>query len=150
MALADRIAVMSEGRILQIGDARDLYHFPLDRKVGEFLGSMNEFEGALQSEGCVKTDLGVINCTIPNGTAKELIVAIKPEDVALLHDPIGLSNEFPAQLVSQLFLGDITVYHLLVNSRKVCGKTAGVDRQMEPGSLIYVRFPADTLKIFPK
>ena len=125
MALADRIAVMSGGRILQIGDARDLYHFPLNqkvgeflgsmhlvrrhafslnRKVGEFLGSMNEFEGTLQSDGCVNTDLGV-DLHNPNGTAKEVIVAIRPEDVALLHDPSGLSNEFPAQLVSQLFLG---------------------------------------------
>ena len=150
MALADRIAVMSGGRILQIGDARDLYHFPLNQKVGEFLGSMNQFEGMLQSDGCVNTDLGVIHCTIPNGTSKEVIVAIRPEDVALLHDPSGLSNEFPAQLVSQLFLGDITVYHLSVNGKKLRGKTAGVDRQMESGSAVYVRLPAEKMKIFPK
>ena len=150
MALADRIAVMSGGKILQIGDARDLYHFPLNQQVGEFLGSMNEFEGALQSEGCVNTDVGVIHCTIPNGTAKEVVVAIRPEDVALLHDPSGRDNEFPAQLISQLFLGDITVYHLSVNGKKLRGKTAGLDRQMEPGSSLYVRFPAEKLKIFPK
>ena len=76
-----RIAVMSGGRILQIGAPKDLYHFPLNQKVGEFLGSMNEFEGTLQSDGCVNTDLGVIHCTIPNGTSKEVIVAIRPEDV---------------------------------------------------------------------
>src|SRR5437867_6562439 len=41
MALADRIAVMSEGKILQIGAPQVLYHFPLNQSVGEFLGSMN-------------------------------------------------------------------------------------------------------------
>jgi iron(III) transport system ATP-binding protein len=150
MALADRIAVMSAGKILQIGDARDLYHFPLNRKVGEFLGSMNEFEGVLQSENCVKIDLGLVNCTVPNGTAKEVIVAIRPEDVSLSREPRGLINEFPAELVSQLFLGDITVYQLSANGQKLRGKTAGTDRQLEPGSSIYVRLPVEKLKIFPK
>jgi iron(III) transport system ATP-binding protein len=150
MALADRIAVMSSGKILQIGASRDLYHFPLNRKVGEFLGSMNEFEGALQSDGSVKIDFGVVNCTVPNGTVKEVIVAIRPEDISLSREPSGLSNEFPAQLVSQLFLGDITLYYLSAKGNNLRGKTAGADQQLEPGGSIYVRFPAEKLKIFPK
>ena len=150
MALADRIAVMSAGKILQIGAPKDLYHFPLNRKVGEFLGSMNEFDGTLQSNGCVQTDLGVVSCTVPNGTAKEVIVAIRPEDVSLSREPSGLSNEFPAQLVSQLFLGDMTLCYLSANGQKLRGKTAGLDQQFEPGSSIYVRFPTEKLKIFSR
>lgn len=150
MALADRIAVMSEGRILQIGDARDLYHFPLDRKVGEFLGSMNEFEGTVQSDGSVRIALGVVSCAVPNGTVKEVIVAIRPEDVSLSREPRGLNNEFPAELVSQLFLGDITLYYLLAKGKNLRSKTAGTDQQLEPGSSVYVRFPGEKLKIFPR
>jgi iron(III) transport system ATP-binding protein len=150
MALADRIAVMSAGKILQIGAPRDLYHFPLNRSVGEFLGSMNEFEGALQSDGTVKIPLGMVTCAVPNGTVKEVIVAIRPEDVFLSREPSGLSNEFPAQLVSQLFLGDITLYHLSAEGKHLQGKTAGADQQLEPGRSLYVRFPAEKLKIFPK
>ena len=150
MALADRIAVMSAGKILQIGAPKDLYHFPLNRRVGEFLGSMNEFEGSLQSDDCVKFDLGVVKCRVPNGTAKEVIVAIRPEDVSVSQKPNGLHNEFPAQLVSQLFLGDITLYHLSAAGKKLCCKTAGAEQQMDPGSSVYVRFPAEKLKIFPR
>jgi putative spermidine/putrescine transport system ATP-binding protein len=150
MALADRIAVMNAGKILQIGAPKDLYHFPLDRKVGEFLGSMNEFEGALQSDGCIKTDLGAVSCAVPNGTPKEVIVAIRPEDVSLSREPSGLSNEFSAQLVSQLFLGDMTLYYLSANGKKLCGKTSGPEQEWTPGSSIYVRFPTEKLKIFPK
>lgn len=150
MALADRIAVMSAGKILQIGAPKDLYHFPLNRRVGEFLGSMNEFEGSLQSDDCVKFDLGVVKCRVPNGTAKDVIVAIRPEDVSLSQKPDGLHNEFVAQLVSQLFLGDITLYHLSAAGKKLCCKTAGAEQQMAPGSSVYVRFPAEKLKIFPK
>ena len=150
MALADRIAVMSGGKILQIGGADELYHFPVDRSVAEFLGAMNEFEGAVQNNGGINIALGALNCVIPNGVTGEVIVAIRPEDVSLSREPHGCTNEFPAQLVSRLFLGDITLYHLSVNGKKLRGKTAGMDRQLEPGSSIYVRLPAEKLKIFPK
>jgi len=150
MALADRIAVMSAGKILQIGPPRDLYQFPLNRSVGEFLGAMNEFEGALQPDGSVKIALGAVNCAIPNGAAKEVIVAIRPEDVSLSRERSGLDNEFPAELISQLFLGDITLYHLSAQGKNLRGKTAGADQQLEPGSSIYVRLPKEKLKIFPR
>ena len=150
MALADRIAVMSGGKVLQIGAAQELYHFPLSRSVAEFLGSMNEFEGAVQNDGCINSALGALRCAIPNGVVGEVIVAIRPEDVSLSREPSGCANEFSAQLVSRLFLGDITLYHLSATGNKLRGKTAGTDRQLEPGSSIYVRLPAEKLKIFPK
>jgi iron(III) transport system ATP-binding protein len=150
MALADRIAVMNAGKVLQIGAPRDLYHFPLNRSVGEFLGSMNEFEGAVQSDGGVQIALGKVTCAVPNGTVKEVIVAIRPEDVSLSREPSGLNNEFSAKLVSQLFLGDMTLYHLSAQGKSLRGKTAGADQQLAPGNSIYVRFPAEKLKIFPK
>jgi iron(III) transport system ATP-binding protein len=150
MALADRIAVMSGGKILQIGGAEDLYHSPESRSVGEFLGSMNEFPGLIRDGSSVTIALGVLSCVSPNGAIKEVIVAIRPEDVSLSREPTSQSNEFPAQLVSRLFLGDITLYHLSANGIKMSGKTAGVGTPLEPGSTVYVRMPAEKLKIFTK
>jgi len=150
MALADRIAVMSGGRILQIGAPQDLYDFPSNRTVGAFLGSMNEFEGTIQNDGCVRTDLGPVQCAVPNGAGPEVIVAIRPEDISLSQEPSGLPNEFSARLVSRLFLGDITVYHLTANGKEMRGKTTTNDRQLEAGKKMYVRFPAEKLKIFPQ
>ncbi|HEV8342839.1 MAG TPA: ABC transporter ATP-binding protein [Candidatus Binatia bacterium] len=150
MALADRIAVMSGGKILQTGAPLDLYHSPLSRSVGEFLGAMNEFEGIVQDEGHVKTDLGVVHCKVPDGAPREVIVAIRPEDIYLSHDPSGLNNEFSAQLISQLFLGDVTVYQLSANGKKMRGKTTRVDLQLGVRGGVYVRFPAEKVKIFPR
>ncbi len=150
MALADRIAVMSGGRILQIGAPQDLYDFPSNRTVGAFLGSMNEFEGTIQNNGCVRTDVGPLQCAVPNGAGAEVIVAIRPEDISLSQEPSGLPNEFSARLVSRLFLGDITVYHLTANGKEMRGKTTTNDRQLEAGKKMYVRFPAEKLKIFPQ
>jgi len=150
MALADRIAVMSGGKILQIGGAEDLYHSPESRSVGEFLGAMNQFPGIIQNANSVKIGLGIVHCTPPDGASKEVIVAIRPEDVALSHEPSGQNNEFSAQLLARLFLGDITVYDLSGNGQKIRGKTAGVDRRLEPGNSVYVRLPPEKLKVFPK
>jgi iron(III) transport system ATP-binding protein len=150
MALADRIAVMSKGKILQIGGAQDLYHFPVSRSIGEFLGSMNEFQGIVQNDGHIETELGIVQCAVPAGISKEVIVAIRPEDIALLPAPSGCNNEFPAQLVSQLFLGDITVYHLTAQGKQIRGKTTNVDRQLSAGSNVYVKLPCEKLKIFPR
>jgi iron(III) transport system ATP-binding protein len=149
MALADRIAVMSGGKILQIGAPQELYHAPQDRRVGEFLGSMNAFEGSRQSDGRVKLSLGVLDCALPNG-AKEVIVAIRPEDVAVSRERSGAPNEFAAELESRTFLGDITVYNLAINGTKLRGKTTQSDGELTAGSKAHVRLPADKLKIFPK
>jgi len=150
MALADRIAVMSGGKILQIGGAEDLYHAPLSRSVGEFLGAMNEFSGMVQDGHSVKIDLGVLQCSAPNGASKEVIVAIRPEDVSISPLCSGQNNEFPAQLTSRLFLGDLTLYHLSANGTNLRAKTAGVNQHLEPGSSVYVRLAPEKLKIFPK
>ncbi len=64
--------------------------------------------------------------------------------------PAAQKNEFSAQLLARLFLGDITVYDLSANGQKIRGKTAGVDRRLEPGNSVYVRLPAEKLKIFPE
>jgi iron(III) transport system ATP-binding protein len=150
MALADRIAVMSGGKILQIGAPQELYHSPQDRRVGEFLGSMNEFEGAVQTDGRIKLGLGLVTCAQPSRTAKEVIVAIRPEDVVVSATPSGMTNEFPATLDSQLFLGDITVHEWSLSGTKLRSKTTQTDHAVAAGSAVHVRLPAEKLKIFPK
>jgi iron(III) transport system ATP-binding protein len=150
MALADRIAVMSGGKILQIGAPEELYQSPQDRRVGEFLGLMNEFEGRVQSANQVQLRLGTVTCVLPEKPVKDVVVAIRPEDVAVSRSPSGLSNEFSAKLDSRVFLGDITVYHLSIDGAKLRGKTTQADRELIIGSRVCVRLPADKLKIFSK
>src|ERR1041385_3110204 len=70
MALADRMAVMSGGKVLETGVPEKLYHFSHSRPVAEFLGAMNIFHGAAENGG-VKTGIGVLTCAIPEGMAGE-------------------------------------------------------------------------------
>src|SRR5437867_10913472 len=91
-------------------------------------------------------------CVAPSRTAlsEKSLSRSDLKTFSLSREPSGCANEFSAQLVSRLFLGDITLYHLSATGNKLRGKTAGTDRQLEPGSSIYVRLPAEKLKIFPK
>ena len=150
MALADRIAVMSGGRILQIGNGEELYHFPQDRGVGEFLGALNELPGSVRDSASVATGLGLLHCSPPMGADKEVIVAIRPEDISLSLETSHRRNEFPAQVGSRLFLGDITLYQLIANGTHLQVKIAGEDLRLEPGTTVYASLPTDKLKIFQK
>jgi iron(III) transport system ATP-binding protein len=149
MALADRIAVMSNGKILQIGNAQELYHAPASRSVGGFLGAMNELAAVVRDDRSVKIEWGVLHCVLPAGVSKNVIVAIRPEDILLAGEPSGQNNEISAELVSRLFLGDVTLYHLSAHGVKLRAKTAGVNQRLEPGSSVYVRLPPERLKVFP-
>jgi iron(III) transport system ATP-binding protein len=57
MALSDRIAVMRDGRLLQVGSPADIYHRPIDAFTAAFLGEVNELPGQVRS-GRVETVLG--------------------------------------------------------------------------------------------
>ena len=66
MALADRVAVMSKGKVLQCAPPRQLYEAPSSREVCEFLGSTNLLDGVVSNGGQVETELGKIICPIPD------------------------------------------------------------------------------------
>ena len=50
MTMSTRIAVMDKGKILQLGKPRDIYEYPVDRKVAEFIGTANLFDGHVVSD----------------------------------------------------------------------------------------------------
>jgi len=149
MALADRIAVMSGGKILEVGAPEALYHFPQSRSVADFLGAMNAFPGTVEDSRSIRTALGVVSCVVPEGMGKEVIVAIRPEDLLVSREANGALNAFPAEVESRLFLGDVTVYHLAAGGAKVRFKTTA-DPGFTPRGRVYLNLPAEKVRVFPK
>ena len=144
MALADRVAVMSKGKVLQCAPPRELYDMPSSREVCEFLGSINLLDGIVTNGGQIETALGKLTCPIPDPTLKRVSLAIRPEELELSAAPSGLENEFAADVVSSTFLGELTVCDLIVGGKKLRFKST----QSAPARRIYVRFPAGKLKLF--
>jgi iron(III) transport system ATP-binding protein len=81
MAMADRIAVMREGRLQQVGTPADIYLRPANAFVAQFLGEVNRFSGVVR-DGIVMTPIGAIPAaeTI-DGTSVEVLV--RPEAIRL-------------------------------------------------------------------
>ena len=118
MTMASRIAVMSEGKVLQVGTPHEVYEYPNCRFVADFIGNVNLLEGHLVSttpEGCVlQTALGQVEVghgvAVAEGMA--LSLAIRPEKIRIsTQKPEGQPpNLFSARVMEIAYLGDVNTY----------------------------------------
>ena len=93
LAISDRVAVMNQGRIEQIGSPREIYKHPESVFVATFVGRTNLLRGVVQNEnGCVLTDFGsfcrVDRLGVPNGS--EVMVAVRPDGFATCPESEGM------------------------------------------------------------
>jgi iron(III) transport system ATP-binding protein len=112
LAVADRIAVMQKGRLLQLGSPRDVYRRPASRAVAEFLGETNLVAGDV-----VSTDGGRAEITCPLGRlhaagaafspGEAVWVSIRPESLRIARDGTGGVNHLPAVRREVVYLGDV-------------------------------------------
>jgi iron(III) transport system ATP-binding protein len=147
MALADRVAVMSKGKVLQCAPPRDLYDAPSSREVCEFLGSTNLIDGVVGNGGQIDSELGKLTCAVGDGNLRNVSVAIRPEELQMAEAPTGLENEFAAEVLSSTFLGELTVCDLRINGKQLRFKTT---QSAAPAKQVYIRLPADKLKLFAR
>lgn len=114
MFMADRIALMKDGRILQVGRPIDLYCHPEDPFVVTFFGDVNRFEGVVE-DGAVNTIAGQVDTPeIADGTPVEVL--IRPEAVHLV--PLGPPGGHNCShvMVSRL-LGRTSLIHVCAHGR---------------------------------
>jgi len=106
MTMAHRLAIMSQGRVLQEGSPEDVYKHPVNRFVADFIGSVNLFEGtvsARQSDRCtVSTALGEVQLAqpAPDGPGRKVALAVRPEK-------IEIAKQRPAGVACNLFGGRV-------------------------------------------
>jgi spermidine/putrescine transport system ATP-binding protein len=116
LTMSDRIAVMHQGKVLQIGSPTEIYERPCCRFVADFIGDTNFLNGVVESQEqdivtvLVDDDLPVMVQTdgsLARGT--EVTVAIRPEKVRLLPNPLrGTQNSFPCQVEQVIYVGTDT------------------------------------------
>ncbi|MCV3765000.1 ABC transporter ATP-binding protein [Rhizobium sp. TRM95796] len=132
LTMSDRIAVMSAGRILQVGAPRDIYDRPADRFVADFIGETNFLKGRIGAieAGAAKVDLacGVsLTGPLPDGASAgdEVTVMIRPEHSRLTREGGALSGE----VASIVYFGTDTYFNLRLSD----GSTFTVRQQNRPG-----------------
>ena len=108
MAMATRIAVMSQGRVLQVGTPREIYENPNCRFVAEFIGNVNLWEGilALVAADCceVKTAHGTVTVAreISGTQGTPCAVAIRPEKITISRTRPAVANNLFTGTVKEI------------------------------------------------
>jgi iron(III) transport system ATP-binding protein len=106
-AIADRIAVLDQGRIQQIGAPLDLYDRPANRFVATFLGTANLIEGAIVTDGRFVAPDGFVVAGV-GGAPGAACVSIRPQDVTASSSGTGIA----ATVGAREFLGGVTRYRM--------------------------------------
>jgi iron(III) transport system ATP-binding protein len=146
LAIADRIVVMSQGSIEQIGTPRELYETPATAFVAGFVGLMNIFpvthrsDGALEFAGDVLSKGGA-------SAAQARLVAIRPEAVEIDTKP---GPGLPAKITQMTYLGNLT--RLIAVPDAAPGYPVTVELQaghppLAIGARVGLRFPAASLRV---
>lgn len=117
MALADRMAVMQSGHIIELGNPEDLYRKPQTRIVAEFLGRTNWLEATVRSRASVECSVGVLECGVPESLSvgTRASVGIRPEWIELttpshVTPSNNMTNRLDARIKSRMFLGESCLY----------------------------------------
>ncbi|MGA8949923.1 MAG: ABC transporter ATP-binding protein [Xanthobacteraceae bacterium] len=122
MTVADRIAVMDRGRLMQVAPPAEIYEQPSSRWVADFIGSVNLLEGRVGSDGTSVegTALGRLRVAakITAEPGATVWVAVRPERLRMAPDPAesdaewALESDVAATLADVAYLGDLSVYRL--------------------------------------
>lgn len=109
MVMSDRIAVLNDGKIQQVGPPRELYEMPENLFVAQFMGHSNLFPIRERTDTGVETDLGWLTGSFDSGTH----LLIRPEIVTLSTEPAnGESNKLSATVKECIYRGSVAEYRL--------------------------------------
>jgi iron(III) transport system ATP-binding protein len=111
LGLSHQIAVMDQGKIVQVGSPRDIYERPINRFVAEFVGTTNFVSAEVQGrdgEGyMVDTPFGKLSLATPRAlqAGDKIVLSIRPEHVNVSAEPRSGTNIWAATVKTNIFLG---------------------------------------------
>lgn len=147
MAIADRIGVMNQGRLEQLGSAEDLYQRPASRFVATFIGKCNLIEGRATAPGCFEARDGR-QLRFADGTASEGASALcfRPENARLGHADAADGNALDVTLKSATYLGPVIEHEVVTaagDTLVVSSASAHAAPRAEPGQRLSLSWRAE-------
>jgi iron(III) transport system ATP-binding protein len=119
LSIADRMAVLDQGNVLQVGSPTEMYRRPLNRFVANFIGETNFLTGTVKriqsGEAVVATQLGELNGKISNPAFKPnegdaVHLSLNPECIRLQEESSGDGNSFNCRMEDSIFYGEVAHY----------------------------------------
>jgi iron(III) transport system ATP-binding protein len=108
--MGDRLAVMQNGQIEQIGTPEEIFHESNTRFVSEFMGDSDFLQGKVLPNG-IQTELGILNQIVDLPVSTPVEIAIRADDIAFQKDGSGNSV-----IVERFFRGAFNLYRLRLDS----------------------------------
>jgi spermidine/putrescine transport system ATP-binding protein len=158
LTMSDRIAVMSQGRVEQVGGPKEIYESPATAYVADFLGVSNlmDADAAGVTDGGCKVTLGEFQLVAGQGdadTAGDAKITIRPERVTI--EPQGTTgeNRLPAMVERTVYVGSIlqVILHLATGQTiQAWTPNTGVEAPYRSGDAVAVHFPRESLRVLPQ
>ncbi|MAU97416.1 MAG: polyamine ABC transporter ATP-binding protein [Fulvimarina sp.] len=119
MTLADRIAVMDKGRILQVATPAEIYEAPNSRFVADFVGNVNIFEGkvaaATGDRVTIATSAGRkihVASEVPVVAGQAVSYVLRPEKLRISAEPLSGPNVLEGEVWDIAYFGPVTSFHI--------------------------------------
>jgi putative spermidine/putrescine transport system ATP-binding protein len=151
LTMADRLVVMNEGSVRQVGTQRDLYERPADRFVAGFVGRTTFLAGSIEAPGRFRSDGGLaLACT--GGNPGRAALSLRPERVEIgLQPRSGLDNSLPGTVEFVSYLGALIDIHVRLSpSDRLVVQIANREGGFTPevGQPVHVGWPASAGQVF--
>jgi iron(III) transport system ATP-binding protein len=141
-AMADRIAVLNQGRLEQLDTPEMMYHMPATPFVADFVGQADFIPGTV-SHGLVQTELGEFPDTIECADGTNVVVMIRPDDIHLIP-----TKGARARVLSRQFHGSENLYTVSLPSGQIVHSSQGSTSVYQAGTAVELRVLATHTVLF--
>ncbi len=157
LTMSDRIAVMSKGKVQQMGTPVEIYERPANKFVADFIGDSNFFEGTIKSlskdEAVVfipQLNAEITGLPVSQGlvNGEEVTVSIRPEKVLISEKPMN-QNTFTGKVTNTVYIGTDTHVYVDLQGRRVKVFEQNRISRLDPDSF-YTIGQAVTLVMLPE
>ncbi len=154
VALGDRIAVVNEGRVVQVGSPEEIFRRPGSEFVARFVGVRNIFRGEVHpgDDGYQMLCLDGVEIAVVTGLTGQAHGSIRPEEIVVSREPLRSSarNSFRGRIVDITDRGTVVYVTVRVPPDFTCIITRRSLEEMElrEGLEVYIAFKASAVHIF--
>jgi putative spermidine/putrescine transport system ATP-binding protein len=151
LTMADRLVVMNEGSVRQVGNQRDLYERPADRFVAGFVGRTTFLAGTVEAPGRFRSD-GGLALACAGGSPGRAVLSLRPERIEIGLEPrSGLDNSLSGTVEFVSYLGALIDIHVRLSpSDRLVVQIANREGGFTPevGQPVHVGWPASAGQVF--
>ncbi|KQO22161.1 Fe3+/spermidine/putrescine ABC transporter ATP-binding protein [Acidovorax sp. Leaf76] len=145
LAIADRLAVMQAGRIVQVGDGETLYRTPAHPFVAAFLGRVNRLQRDAAARQRNVLRLGGIELPCPAACAADAVLLVRPEDIEVQVDPGNGDGWGRAEVARRSFLGERVQLTLALPGQPALQADVARDHPARQGQPVAIRIRPEHL-----